>query len=221
LVKRLKYLQKFHYAEWGNIEGNAKKAIDFNILWQSLTHLNHSITEITIESFSISLRNFQDSLTSHFEKLERLFIRGFIIGNLYSKELFNSGKLYIEIERLVVDDEKSLNQALETLSKMSREVRISINLDVRKINSSIFNPDLTMLIKKILKQKTIKLKLTNLLYSKPEALKPLESSLDDFEPQGNLVVTSKTGKKSLFDRKSPNFPRIHRSNAALFTEGTR
>lgn len=210
LLKRLESLKEFHYADWGNIEGNAKKSIDFNILWQALTHLNNSLTEIIIESFSISLRNLQEPLIGHFMKLERLCIRGFIIGNLNVKEKAKSEKgLYLEVERLVTDDEKSFYQALEMMNNCSRDVSIAINLDVRKINSLIFNQDSLSLMKKILKQKTIKLKITNFSQQiKPETLQVLGSIINPDDSKlllGHLIVISKSGKKLFSAGKPPVF----------------
>jgi len=145
-LRNLSKLTILHYANWCNLDVGKKRVMDFNYLWQSLDHLKSDLKKLFVEGFAISLRKIPNEIPV-LANLEELGFCGFVLGDTNIKTLFKifprrniqtQKKNLLEIERLVIDDNQTFTRFLENLSDIPRQLQVSLNVDVRKLEPEGF-----------------------------------------------------------------------------------
>jgi len=143
ILQKITNLSNFYFASWCESLVKKQKFLDFNLLWQSLSHLKSSLKSIYIEAPAISFKNFfdnSDSCTS----LEKLAMCGAIIAetellgilHLFPKKLLiHPTKSHFEVDFLLLNDQDSLRNLLAGLIHIQRNLRLSLEVDLRKIEA--------------------------------------------------------------------------------------
>ena len=188
ILKRQRTLKSFYYANWCNALSEKIKPLDFSYLWQSISHLKGTIKKISVESFAISLRKFSRNLAQDDFQLHELSLCGFVFGDINLKNcinLFKSaaptvGMLALDIEHLVIDDENSFTEVLNTLRNASYKLQTFLNLDVRKLNGSDFVRIACKLIPLIPHKSPINLKFSQIPQLAPQDNKEFKRMLIEY-----------------------------------------
>ena len=161
ILKNLTTLETLYFANWVNDFSNAPqapsaekiKALNFYYLWKSLQHLKPTLRKLFVDSSAISLRKFP----SHFELedqeklvLEELGICGLIVGDIYlevlSKNLRKDERdrpSKMAVESILIDNQGSMVKVMESMANISKKVRVSVSLDMRKVKGADFMQILT------------------------------------------------------------------------------
>jgi len=188
LLKRLKTLKSFYYANWCNAMSEKIKALDFSYLWQSISHLKGTIKKISVESFAISLRKFSRNIAQDDFQLHELSLCGFVFGDINLKNCINlfkstagtPGNLALDIEHLVIDDENSFTEVLNILRNSSYKLQTFLNLDVRKLNGSNFVRIACRLIPLIPHKSPINLKFSQMPQLSPPDQREFKRMLSEY-----------------------------------------
>jgi len=191
MMKRLSTLKELYYANWSNnIWENKKKTIDFDYLWQSLKHLKPSLRTLYLENPAISLRNFAEIPANEGGyNLEKLGFCGVVVGDKqisHLKGLFNKGlreasiKGDIEIERLMVENQETLEQLLGDLVQIHKMVDFSINIDVRNIKAETLVDMICGSVPRFQKDNLIRLSFCNISMdvAKPSLVEKLKATFN-------------------------------------------
>lgn len=188
ILEKLVTLTSLHYANWYNFESGRKKALDINYLCQSVYHLRGTLQNLYLENYAISLRNLQSISLKGFNLAEVRFC-GFILGDNNLKSLFHLFHLdkekysfpnppsKIEFERLLIDNEKTFPQFLESLQYIPRNLQVILNVDIRKITSEQFLKDLCHYLPLVPRKNSLALTFTNAINLHPPDLNCLIDAL--------------------------------------------
>jgi len=191
MMKRLSTLKELYYANWSNnIWENKKKTIDFDYLWQSLKHLKPSLRTLYLENPAISLRNFAEIPANEGGyNLEKLGFCGVVVGDKqisHLKGLFDKGlreasiKGDVEIERLMVENQETLERLLGDLVQIHKMVDFSINIDVRNIKAETLVDMICGSVPRFQKDNLIRLSFCNISMdvAKPSLVEKLKATFN-------------------------------------------
>jgi len=208
MMRRLWTLKELYYANWSNnVWENKKKTIDFDYLWQSLKHLKPSLKILYLENPAISLRNFAEIPANEGGyNLEKLGFCGVVVGDKqisHLKGLFNKGlreaniKGDIEIERLLVDNQETLEQLLGDLVQIHKLVDFSINIDVRNIKAETLVDIICMSVPRFQRDNLLRLSFCNISVdvAKPSLVEKLKMTFNrgNKEEKGIRLYTEEGG----------------------------
>jgi len=207
LLRQLKRLNSFFYANWCIDLDDTIKALNFNFLWQALKNLMPTLKKIYVESYAISLKDFSNNFVSKDLKLEELGFSGFVLGdvnlntltNLFpssptetlSKQRSPQSSAILEVERLAIHNKDSFTKVLQTLSNIPRHLDLLINLDVRKISADDFIGIICQCVHKISKKGSIKLKFSQIPDLPQEYSEIFHQTLSEYEASRNLFIFGK------------------------------
>jgi len=193
ILEKLATLTSLFYANWYNFESGRKKALDMNYLWRSVCHLKGTLRNLYIENYAISLRNLQASTLEGFNLTEVRFC-GFILGDTNLRSFFNSFRYQnmqpskIEFERLLIDDDQTFPQFLESLQSIPRNLKVILNVDIRKITSEQFLKNLCLYLPLVPQKHSLALIFINAIDIHPKDLKNLLDALHKNLPFEKLII---------------------------------
>lgn len=203
LLKNIPNLTKFYYANSNELFTKVKNALDFNLITDSISHLQSSLTTLYIETPSISLQNFTRLPLYEAGVLRKLGLCGTITGDNHLTEIFsisqnelgkNGAKFNIELESLVADNKESFAQVLKGLGHISRGNRLSIEIDVRKIAFEDFVKALSGNIPYLKKRNFSKLSFSNIKDVKKGMKREMVSTLKQFEISNCIKISDRKGE---------------------------
>ena len=185
ILQRLVKLTTLFYATWSNNDMKKKRPLDLYDLIQATSHLKPYLKRVIVKASAISLRSFPPN-SGRILELEELLISGFVLGDvqvssltslLKAKPTEKDERSAIEIDRLVIDKKESFEELLETLTHVSRHVKVLINVDCRKIDAETFIESVCHFVPITQKKMAVKLKfcnVTKLGSQEMDRLPPLE-----------------------------------------------
>jgi len=171
ILEKLTTLTSLHYTNWYNFESGRKKALDLNYLWQSVYHLKGTLRNLYLENYAISVRNLQLTSFEGFHLNEIRFC-GFILGDTNLRGFFSLFKhsdkekrpqlpSKIEFERLLIDNDRTFQLFLESLQYIPRNLKVILNVDIRKIASEQFLQDICLYLPFIPQKRSLALSFMN------------------------------------------------------------
>jgi len=202
LLKNLSILTELYFTNWCEPSSKEKQAIDFNVIWQAVGHLSSTLKTLYVESPVISLQNFLDNPSlriSHYA-LQKLGLCGVITGDCKMQNLFqlfqrhNAGASQVEIDHLKADSNESFASLLRELSYISREILVSLEIDVKKVSSENFVKTLCEFISKLDKRNFSKLHFFNLKELEPDLANQLKEKLMGYDISNIIKVSDHKGK---------------------------
>jgi len=202
LLKKVPKLTSLYFASWSESLLKKKKFLDFNSLWQSLAHLNSSLKTLYLEAPAISLKNLSNICST--STLEKLGISGAVIGDtelsdilsLFSKQPTppNSPmKSNLEVDYLLVNDQTSLINLLNTLSHVRRNLKLSLEIDLRKITDQDLVQLTNELLPRLHKRNFLKLSFSNIPKMETGPLTELLTNISQYEISDCLKIVNQSG----------------------------
>jgi len=184
ILKELSTLSSLYYARWCDSESENKEAVEFSHLWNSIAHLKESLKMVYLETSAISLKDFSlenennNALNSN---LKVLGLCGKVMGEsdiqnlikLLDRRDSKSTTAQLEIESLMIDSKESFEVFLRGLSRIPRDMILTINTNVSQICGKDFVNTLSKLASKIPKRRQIKLSFCNIPNVKESFLRRL------------------------------------------------
>jgi len=202
-LKNTPNLSKFYYANSNELFTKIENPLDFNLITESISHLQSSLITLYIETPSISLQNFTRLPLYEAGVLKKLGLCGTVIGDNRLTEIFslsqnelgkNGAKFNVELESLVADNKESFAQVLKGLAHISRGNCLSMEIDVRKINFEDFVKVLSGNIPYLKKRNFSKLSFSNIKDVKKGVKRELVSTLKQFEISNCIKISDKKGE---------------------------
>ena len=198
---------------------NKKKTIDFQHLWSCLKHLKPSLKTLYLENPAISLRSFPEEPVTEGCGLEKLGFCGVVVGDKqisHLRGLFGKNiKGDVEIERLLIDNEETLEEVLGNLVQIHKTVDFSINIDVRNIKAEILVDIICKVVPRFHRENLVRLSFCNISMdvAKPSLVEKLkmtfnsgggegrnreEKGIKIYSEEGGILFTNR--KRSLFGK---------------------
>ena len=226
ILQGLTSLSTLYYSNWCNTKSN-KKALDFGHFWNEMGNARETIRKLYIESYAITLRSLESDI-SQVRNLTELGLCGVVLGDGYLKNLVSllskehlstfmehSAPL-IEIERLVIDDDKSFVDFSESLRHISKRMRLLLHVDVRNVSLICFMQSLTEVVQSMPVKKLLRLTFRNTRPLSHKDLKELSNILWNHKVFGNLVILSRFESEMFsYERRSSS-----RVSGVLAEEGS-
>jgi len=203
LLKNLTALTELYFTNWCEPSSKEKHAIDFNVIWQAVGHLSSTLKTLYVESPIISLQNFLEnpSLRNSHYALQKLGLCGIITGDSKMQNLFqlfqkhNAGaSSQFEMDHLRTDSDESFVDLLRELSQISRQISVSLEIDVKKVSSENFVQTLCEFISKLDKRNFSKLHFFNLKSLDPHLMNQLKRKLMIYDISNIIKVSNNKGK---------------------------
>lgn len=202
-LKQIPNLSKFYYANSNELLTKVKNPLDFNVITQSISHLQSSLTTLYIETPSISLENFNRIPLYEAGTLKKLGLCGNITGDTRLPEILslsqnelgkNGAKFNIELESLLVDSKESFAQLLKGLSHISKGSCISVEIDMRKVDFEGFVKTLCGAIPYLKKRNFSKLSFSNLKDINKGIRREMTSILKNYEISNCIKISDRKGE---------------------------
>jgi len=147
VFKKLSTVSMLYYTDYCDDSASRNRALDFKILWDSVKHLKTTLKALLVETACISLRNFPEGNEEENNALKGLNLFGAIHGDINVLNLFkifpkstayNEHKSQLEIGHLYIDSQASFQRFLRGLQDVPRNLKVALNIDIRKISAKEF-----------------------------------------------------------------------------------
>ena len=213
ILRRLTSLSMLYYANWRNIDNGKKKALDFNYLWESIKHLKPTLKKLYVETFAITLRNLPQETQQDVLQLQELGLCGFILGDNHLWDLYRpleerpvelARKSQLELERMVIDSDETFPIFLEDLLSAPKNIEVSINVDVRKLDAKKLVQTICSQIPRMFTKTNIQLNFSNVPELDPTSVEELKRLLKAHKmPRGLSTFVNPPEERDLPQLQGP------------------